>query len=76
MKQQGKEDQPESLALEIATQNLLKGKSLKELSDMYPYPPSTIHRRLKKWLDGGRFELIDRLDRKTMATVLEIEEHL
>jgi DNA-binding transcriptional regulator LsrR (DeoR family) len=53
-------------ALEIARKHLLKNVSFKELGQMYYAAPSTIHRRLAKWLEEGRFELRDKFaDRKT-----------
>lgn len=76
MEKLGKEDQLETLALEIATQNLLKGKSLKQLSQTYPYAPSTIHRRLKTWLAADRFELVDKLESSTTEHVIDIDGRL
>jgi DNA-binding transcriptional regulator LsrR (DeoR family) len=54
------QDQLEPLALAIATDHLLRGKSLRELASIYAASPSTLHRRLASWKKEGRFELLDR----------------
>jgi DNA-binding transcriptional regulator LsrR (DeoR family) len=55
-------------AVEIARSHLLKGASLRELGRAYHTSPSTIQRRLIRWLAQDRFELNDRLSvRKTAA---------
>lgn len=70
------QDELENLAGEIATQHFLKGKKLKELAGQYSSSAPTIHRRLNKWLQEDRFELVDRLSRKNRARVLELDETL
>ncbi len=50
----------DKLASEIARKHLLENVSFRELGKMYYAAPSTIHRRLKKWLAEGRFELQDK----------------
>ena len=50
----------DNLASEIARKHLLENVSFRELGKMYYAAPSTIHRRLKKWLADGRFELQDK----------------
>ena len=48
----------DSLASEIARKHLLENVSFRELGKMYYAAPSTIHRRLKKWL-ADRTDFID-----------------
>ncbi|MGA7728965.1 MAG: hypothetical protein WBQ62_05660 [Dehalococcoidales bacterium] len=50
----------DKLASEIARKHLLENVSFRELGKMYYTSPSTIHRRLTKWLAEGRFELQDK----------------
>ena len=50
----------DSMASEIAHKHLLENVSFRELGKMYYAAPSTIQRRLKKWLAEGRFELQDK----------------
>ncbi len=69
-------DMLESQALDIATAHLLRRESLVELGREYHFAASTIHRRLSKWLDQGRFELVDRLDSRTMAHALDTNYRL
>lgn len=54
------EDDLERNAQEIARKRLLDQASFRDLGRHYGYAPSTIHRRLMRWLQEGRFELIDR----------------
>lgn len=49
----------DNMALEIARKHLLENISFKDLGETYYSGPSTIHRRLKKWLKEGRFALED-----------------
>ena len=44
----------DKLASEIARKHLLENVSFRELGKMYYTSPSTIHRRLTKWLADGR----------------------
>jgi len=46
----------DKLASEIARKHLLENVSFKELGKMYYTSPSTIHRRLTKWLGGAGAE--------------------
>lgn len=50
----------DEMALEIARKHLLENISFKKLSEKYYAAPSTIHRRLKKWLQEERFALQDK----------------
>jgi DNA-binding transcriptional regulator LsrR (DeoR family) len=54
------EDDLERNAQEIASRRLLDQVSYRDLGKHYGYAPSTIHRRLMRWLQEGRFELVDR----------------
>lgn len=54
------EDELERNAREIAARRLLDQVSYRDLGRQYGYAPSTIHRRLTRWLEQGRFELVDR----------------
>jgi DNA-binding transcriptional regulator LsrR (DeoR family) len=66
----------DNLAPEIARKHLLKNVSFKELGEMYYAAPSTIHRRLKKWLDEDRFELHDKLANRKTAFVSARDDDL
>ena len=59
----------DKLALEIAQKHLLQNISYRELGKTYYASPSTIHRRLRQWLTGNRFELHDKLAAKTNAFI-------
>jgi DNA-binding transcriptional regulator LsrR (DeoR family) len=50
----------DKMAVEIARKHLLENINFKKLSEIYYAAPSTIHRRLKKWLEEGRFTLQDK----------------
>ncbi len=52
-------------ALDIARKHLLENVSFRELSRRYYVSPSTIHRRLAKWLNENRFDLLDRAESGT-----------
>jgi DNA-binding transcriptional regulator LsrR (DeoR family) len=66
----------DNLALEIAQKHLLKNLSFKELGRMYYAAPSTIHRRLMKWLEEDRFELRDKLGERKAAYIISREDDL
>jgi DNA-binding transcriptional regulator LsrR (DeoR family) len=66
----------DNLALEIARQHLLKNVSFKELGKMYYAAPSTVHRRLIKWLAEGRFEIHDKLADKRTAFITGKDDDL
>lgn len=68
-------DELDANALAIATELLLRrveGRrvSLRELAKQYHTTASTLHRRLAKWAEERRFELVDRLDGGTTARAL------
>ncbi|MDE2716537.1 MAG: hypothetical protein OXI33_05915 [Chloroflexota bacterium] len=63
-------------ALEIATRYLLDRWTLKQLADRYHRSPATLHRRLAKWLDDGRFELVDTRAARTRPRGVCIDERL
>ena len=63
-------------ALEIATRYLLDRWTLKQLASRYHRSPATLHRRLAKWLDDGRFELVDTSAAEATPRVVGIEERL
>jgi DNA-binding transcriptional regulator LsrR (DeoR family) len=63
-------------ALEIARKHLLENISFKKLGEIYYAAPSTIHRRLKKWLEEGRFNLQDKLVNKDANIMLPRDEIL
>ena len=63
-------------ALEIATRYLLDRWTLKQLADRYHRSPATLHRRLAKWLDDSRFELVDTRASQTSPRVVGIDERL
>ena len=51
----------DKVALEIARKHLLEKISFKELGRMYYVSPSTIQRRLMRWLEDNRFDITDKL---------------
>ena len=55
-----KSDPLDQFALEIARRNKLEGESLQKLSTIYSSGVTTLHRKLKGWLEEGRFDLIDK----------------
>ncbi len=63
-------------ALEIAKRYLLDRWTLKQLAGRYHRSPATLHRRLAKWLDDGRFELIDTRAAQSSPSVVGIDERL
>lgn len=63
-------------ALEIATRYLLDRWTLKQLAGTYHRSPATLHRRLAKWLDDGRFELVDTRAEEASSRVVGIDERL
>ena len=63
-------------ALEIATRYLLDRWTLKQLAGTYHRSPATLHRRLSKWLDDSRFELVDTRAAQTSPRVVGIDERL
>ena len=63
-------------ALEIATRYLLDRWTLKQLAGTYHRSPATLHRRLAKWLDDGRFELVDKRAQEATPRVVGIDERL
>ena len=63
-------------ALEIATRYLLDRWTLKQLASRYHRSPATLHRRLAKWLDDGRFELVDTRTAQSSTRVVGMDERL
>lgn len=63
-------------ALDIATRYLLERWTLKQLAGKYHRSPATLHRRLAKWLDDRRFELVDTRTVVTAPRVVGIDERL
>ena len=63
-------------ALEIATKYLLDRWTLKQLASKYHRSPATLHRRLTKWLDSGRFELTDTRTEESVPRVVGINDRL
>ncbi len=63
-------------ALDITKKYLLHRSTLKELAAEYHRSPATMHRRLTKWLDEGRFELVDTTDVQSTPRVLGIDDDL
>ena len=53
-------DPLDQFALEIARRNKLEGESLQKLANIFPAGATTLHRKLKGWLEEGRFDLIDK----------------
>jgi DNA-binding transcriptional regulator LsrR (DeoR family) len=66
----------DSMASEIARKHLLENVSFRELGKMYYAAPSTIHRRLKKWLADGRFELQDKAAANNDVHVISCDDDL
>jgi len=64
------------LASEIARKHLLENVSFRDLGKMYYAAPSTIHRRLKKWLAEGRFELQDKTAANNDVRVISRDDGL
>ena len=63
-------------ALEIAKKYLLERWTLKELAAEYYRSPATLHRRLTGWLDQNRFDLVDNLDDRSAARVVDVDDQL
>jgi DNA-binding transcriptional regulator LsrR (DeoR family) len=63
-------------ALEIARRNKLEGESLQKLSKIFPAGATTLHRKIKGWLEQGRFELTDTWSGQTTASQTVIDEPL
>ena len=63
-------------ALEIGTRYLLDRWTLKQLASRYHRSPATLHRRLSKWLDDGRFELVDTRTAESVPRVVGINDRL
>jgi DNA-binding transcriptional regulator LsrR (DeoR family) len=66
----------DSQALEIAKKHILQNVSFKDLGRIYYTSPSTVHRRLMKWLREERFELRDKLAGKKTAYISGREDGL
>lgn len=71
-----KEDILENSALEITREYLLKRTHLAVLGQQYHAAPSTVHRRINKWLSEGRFELVDKSDHQAVSRVIEVDTEL
>ena len=71
-----KEDPLDQFALEIARRNKLEGESLQKLASTFPAGATTLHRKLKAWLEEGRFELIDKWSGQTTGLQGAIDEPL
>ncbi len=71
-----KEDALGNGALEIAREYLLKKVHLEVLGQKYHAAPSTVHRRLNKWLSEGRFDLVDKFDGKSNLQPIELDTEL
>ena len=71
-----KDDPLDRFALEIARRNKLEGESLQKLSSIFPAGATTLHRKLKGWLEEGRFELTDKWSGQTTALQAAIDEPL
>ena len=71
-----KDDPLDRFALEIARRNKLEGESLQKLSGVFPAGATTLHRKLKGWLEEGRFELTDTWSGQTTALQAAIDEPL
>ena len=63
-------------ALDIARKYLLGRSTLKELAVEYHRSAATLHRRLTRWLDDGRFELIDTARVQSTPRVLGVDNGL
>lgn len=66
----------EKSSVEIARKHLLKGVSFRELGRIYHASPSTIQRRLARWLVEGRFDLRDRMGEKKTAVIVSRDDEL
>jgi len=66
----------DKLASEIARKHLLENVSFRELGKMYYTSPSTIHRRLTKWLAEGRFALQDKTATNNDVRVISRDDGL
>ncbi len=66
----------DNLAAEIARKHLLENVSFRELGKIYYAAPSTIHRRLKKWLADGRFDLQDKQTAKKASFTISRDDSL
>ncbi|PKB64182.1 MAG: hypothetical protein BZY80_03535 [SAR202 cluster bacterium Io17-Chloro-G2] len=71
-----KDDPLDRFALEIARRNKLEGESLQKLAGIFPAGATTLHRKLKGWLEEGRFELTDKWSGQTTALQAAIDEPL
>ena len=71
-----RDDPLDQFALEIARRNKLDGESLQKLSKIFPAGATTLHRKLKGWLEEGRFELTDKWSGRTTALQAAIDEPL
>ena len=71
-----KDDPLDQFALEIARRNKLEGESLQKLSRIFPAGATTLHRKLKGWLEEGRFELADKWSGQTTTFQAAIDEPL
>jgi DNA-binding transcriptional regulator LsrR (DeoR family) len=71
-----KDDPLDQYALEIARRNKLEGESLQKLSKIFPAGATTLHRKIKGWLEQGRFELTDTWSGQTTASQTVIDEPL
>ena len=69
-------DDMDGEALEIASKYLLDRWTLKQLASKYHRSPATLHRRLTKWLDSGRFELTDTRTEESVPRVVGINDRL
>jgi hypothetical protein len=63
-------------ALDITKKYLLGCSTLKELAVEYHRSAATLHRRLTKWLDEGRFDLVDTAGVQSSPRVLGINNSL
>jgi DNA-binding transcriptional regulator LsrR (DeoR family) len=63
-------------AAEIARKHLLKGVSFRELGRTYHASPSTVQRRLTRWLTENRFDLRDRMSEKKTAVIVARDDEL
>ena len=70
------DDPLDQYALEIARRNKLEGESLQKLSKIFPAGATTLHRKIKGWLEQGRFELTDTWSGQTTASQTVIDEPL
>src|SRR5262245_12455081 len=67
-------DELDRQAAAIASDHLLRGKSLRSLAAVYPASASTLHRRLTAVRREGRFELLDK--RSLAARIVSRDERL